>query len=320
METSIGHTRNSETAWANISTEIRRQTDTGNNIIKYPFWFGGSASALAACVTHPLDFGYIEAYIKFQVRIQTRISDAPRSFTTAVKTITQNEGFTALYNGISASIVRQLTYSSIRFGVYEECKYQAGPNPSGHVLLATAWCSGFIGGIAGNFADVLNVRMQHDGSLPIHQRKNYRHVGDGMMRMAREEGPAAFVRGWSPNCTRAAAQTAGQLASYDIIKKSILTYMEIEDTPAVQAASAFSAALVATTITNPLDVIKTRMMSTASGTGSGMLATARAAFRSEGAGWIIRGWFPSFLRVGPHTMCIFAFLEIHRELYRSMYV
>lgn len=25
--------------------------------IKYPFWFGGSASALAACVTHPLDLG-----------------------------------------------------------------------------------------------------------------------------------------------------------------------------------------------------------------------------------------------------------------------
>lgn len=25
--------------------------------IRYPFWFGGSASSLAACVTHPLDLG-----------------------------------------------------------------------------------------------------------------------------------------------------------------------------------------------------------------------------------------------------------------------
>lgn len=25
--------------------------------IAYPFWFGGSASSLAACVTHPLDLG-----------------------------------------------------------------------------------------------------------------------------------------------------------------------------------------------------------------------------------------------------------------------
>ena len=25
--------------------------------IRYPFWFGGSASCFAACVTHPLDLG-----------------------------------------------------------------------------------------------------------------------------------------------------------------------------------------------------------------------------------------------------------------------
>lgn len=25
--------------------------------ISYPFWFGGSASSFAACVTHPLDLG-----------------------------------------------------------------------------------------------------------------------------------------------------------------------------------------------------------------------------------------------------------------------
>ena len=24
-------------------------------VVKYPFWFGGSSSSLAACVTHPLD-------------------------------------------------------------------------------------------------------------------------------------------------------------------------------------------------------------------------------------------------------------------------
>lgn len=28
-----------------------------SEVIKYPFWFGGSASCFAACVTHPLDLG-----------------------------------------------------------------------------------------------------------------------------------------------------------------------------------------------------------------------------------------------------------------------
>lgn len=32
------------------------------------------------------------------------------------------EGFFALYNGLSASLLRQATYSTVRFGVYEELK------------------------------------------------------------------------------------------------------------------------------------------------------------------------------------------------------
>lgn len=31
--------------------------------IKYPFWFGGSASSMAACVTHPLDLGKLSLRI-----------------------------------------------------------------------------------------------------------------------------------------------------------------------------------------------------------------------------------------------------------------
>ncbi|KAG4255810.1 hypothetical protein FPRO03_04758 [Fusarium proliferatum] len=279
--------------------------------IKYPFWFGGSASALAACVTHPLDL--------VKVRLQTRAINVAPSFTSAVKIIISNEGISGLYSGLTASVVRQLTYSGIRFGIYEELKSKAGPAPSNQFLLTTAWCSGFAGGIAGNFADVLNVRMQHDGSLPYHQRHNYRHVGDGILRMAREEGIGAYMRGWLPNCTRAATQTTGQLASYDIIKKSILDYRKAEETPAVQATSAFLAAVIAVTVTNPLDVLKTRAMSSTSTAGTGMVATAKEAFRNEGSVWIFRGWVPSFLRVGPHTMCMFAFLEIQRSLYRRTF-
>ncbi|KAF4341949.1 amidohydrolase 2 [Fusarium beomiforme] len=275
----------------NTPSHSKQNRVTRDNNIKYPFWFGGSASALAACVTHPLDL--------VQVRLQTRHPNAAPSFVSSTTNIIRNEGISALYSGLPASVLRQLTYSGIRFSIYEEMKSQAGSNSSSHFLLATAWCSGFAGGVAGNFADVLNVRMQHDGSVPLKQRHNYRHVGDGIVRMAREEGVGAFFRGWLPNCTRAATQTAGQLASYDIIKKCIIDYRQTQETPAVQALSAFLAAVVAVTITNPLDVVKTRMMSSTSDAGSGVLMTARGAFRMDGAGWIFRGWVPSFLRVGP---------------------
>merc|ERR1719150_2095967 len=38
--------------------------------------------------------------------------------------IVKNEGFFALYNGLSASLLRQLTYSTTRFAIYDVGKKQ----------------------------------------------------------------------------------------------------------------------------------------------------------------------------------------------------
>ena len=38
-----------------------------NAPIHYPFWFGGSASCFAACVTHPLDLCEFPWLIKKQI-------------------------------------------------------------------------------------------------------------------------------------------------------------------------------------------------------------------------------------------------------------
>lgn len=36
--------------------------------IHYPFWFGGSASSMAACVTHPLDLGMLTILPEHEMR------------------------------------------------------------------------------------------------------------------------------------------------------------------------------------------------------------------------------------------------------------
>jgi dicarboxylate transporter 10 len=95
----------------------------------------------------------------------------------------KNDGFLGLYSGLSASLLRQLTYSTTRFGVYEELKSNftsQTKSPSYPLLIAMSGSSGFLGGLVGNPADVLNVRMQHDAALPMAERRNYRHaIGSG---------------------------------------------------------------------------------------------------------------------------------------------
>ncbi|PFH55509.1 hypothetical protein XA68_18152 [Ophiocordyceps unilateralis] len=280
--------------------------------IRYPFWFGGSASSMAACVTHPLD-------LVVKVRLQTRKGDAPRTMSGTFVCIARNDGLAGLYSGISASLLRQLTYSTVRFGLYEEMKtrYQRRRGlPSFPALTAMAVASGFLGGVAGNFADVLNVRMQHDAALPARERRNYRHALDGLVRMVRHEGPAACFRGWLPNSCRAAVMTAGQLATYDVFKRTLIRYTPMADTLTTHLSASFLAGLAAATATSPIDVIKTRVMS--SSQNQGIIRLVGDIYKTDGIRWMFKGWLPSFLRLGPHTICTFVFLEMHRSAYRRL--
>ncbi|KAM3520608.1 hypothetical protein NHJ13051_006705 [Beauveria bassiana] len=292
------------------SAQTTGQKKTASPAIRYPFWFGGSASSMAACVTHPLDL--------VKVRLQTRHGNAPKNMSGTFVHILKNDGIVGLYSGISASLMRQLTYSTVRFGVYEELKMRytrSGRTATFPALTAMAVTAGFLGGIAGNFADVINVRMQHDAALPPNQRRNYKHALDGMARMARDEGLSSYFRGWLPNASRAAVMTAGQLATYDTFKGMLIEYTPMGDNLTTHFSASFLAGLAAATATSPIDVIKTRVMS--SSQKQDILQVIKDISRTEGMGWMFKGWVPSFLRLGPHTICTFVFLEAHRKLYRA---
>jgi dicarboxylate transporter 10 len=231
----------------------------------------------------------------------------------------KHDGFIGLYSGLSASLLRQLTYSTTRFGVYEELKsdFTTPTNsPSFPSLIAMASMSGFVGGVAGNPADVLNVRMQHDAALPKAERRNYKNAIDGLIRMTREEGWKSLFRAVWPNSMRATLMTASQLASYDGFKRILIQNTSLEDGLSTHFMASFMAGFVATTICSPVDVIKTRIMSASESQGLAKLLAD--VYRVEGIGWVFRGWVPSFIRLGPHTIATMIFLEQHRKLYRRL--
>lgn len=74
-----------------------------------------------------------------------------------------------IWLGISASLLRQLTYSTTRFGVYETLKKQF---PSDQPLpfyqkAFLAGLSGALGGLVGTPGDLINVRMQNDVKVGV---------------------------------------------------------------------------------------------------------------------------------------------------------
>lgn len=203
--------------------------------------------------------------------------------------------------------------------MYEELKEvftTSFSTPSFPSLVAMASTSGFLGGVAGNPADVLNVRMQHDAALAPQDRRNYKHAIDGLVRMTREEGWRSLFRGVWPNSMRAVLMTASQLASYDGFKRVLLKNTSLEDSLTTHFTASFLAGFVATTICSPVDVIKTRVMSAKESKGLARLLAD--IYRAEGVSWMFRGWVPSFIRLGPHTVVTFLFLEQHKKVYRRL--
>ncbi|KAL9059147.1 MAG: hypothetical protein Q9162_001365 [Coniocarpon cinnabarinum] len=243
--------------------------------------------------------------------------------------IFSDHGLRGLYRGLSASILRQATYSTTRFGVYEASKDaftgtsrvngRGKEEPSVLSLIALSSFSGFLGGIAGNPADVLNVRMQHDAALPAAQRRNYKNAFEGLVRMTRTEGLGSLFRGVWPNSARAMLMTASQLASYDSFKRMLMdSNLGFRDDLTTHFSASLLAGFVATTVCSPVDVVKTRVMSAHEAGSGGIWGIVRDTTAKEGWRWMWRGWLPSFVRLGPHTIATFLFLEQHKKVYRRM--
>ncbi|XP_013143683.1 PREDICTED: mitochondrial dicarboxylate carrier [Papilio polytes] len=267
------------------------------------WYFGGLASAGAACVTHPLDL------LKVQMQTQKGKNISMLKLTGIVL---KNQGVMGLYNGISASLLRQLTYSTARFGIYEMAKQHLAPKngqPISFFMSAfLAGLGGFAGGFVGNPADLVNVRMQNDVKLPPEQRRNYKNAIHGLWKVATEEGVLRLWAGASMTCSRAVLMTIGQLSFYDKIKELLLATKYLEDNVFTHVMSSLLAGGIATTLTQPVDVLKTRAMNAKPGEVKSILTLVMGTAK-EGPLAFFKGYIPAFARLAPHTVLTFVFLE-----------
>jgi len=269
------------------------------------WYFGGIASAGAACCTHPLDL--------LKVHLQTQQEGKLGLGSLAVK-IYKSDGILGLYNGLSASLLRQLTYSTTRFAMYESLKKRfpddKGPMPF-YQKVFLAGVSGGCGGLVGTPGDMVNVRMQNDMKLPPEMRRNYKHALDGLYRVTKEEGLLKCFNGATMATCRAVVMTIGQLAFYDQFKQWLLLTPVFKDNIITHFTASLLAAGVATTITQPLDVMKTRMMNAKPGEFKGIMDCAVYTAKLGPLGFF-KGYIPAFVRLAPHTILMFIFFEQFR--------
>ncbi|XP_065872904.1 mitochondrial uncoupling protein 5-like [Euphorbia lathyris] len=291
---------------------------------------GGIASIVAGASTHPLDL----IKVRMQLNGEHRLPIAPEvrpppprvgPISIGVR-IVQSEGVVALFTGVSATLLRQTLYSTTRMGLYDVFKNKWTNQDTGTMPLVQKITAGFISGgvgaAVGNPADVAMVRMQADGRLPIEQRRNYKSVVDALSQMSKREGVAGLWRGSSLTMNRAMIVTASQLATYDEVKEGILKKGVMSDGIGTHVTASFAAGFVAAVASNPIDVVKTRVMNMTVEAGveppyKGALDCAMKTVRAEGLMALYKGFIPTISRQGPFTIVLFVTLEQVRKLLKD---
>ncbi|KAG8748638.1 Mitochondrial dicarboxylate transporter [Ceratobasidium sp. 414] len=264
---------------------------------------------------------YLETRVADSIsrRMQTRPGTAPKAtmFGTLSSSI-RNLGIRSVYTGLSAALLRQLSYSMVRFGCYEHIKGTitdgGKKRPKAIQLVVAGGIAGGLGGIAGNPADILLVRMTTDEVRPPKDRFNYKNAIDGLIRLVREEGVSALGRGLSANVTRAVLMNCSQLASWDRATRVLQRNVRAGGNQYVPFSAFYS--LVPHTpglaICSPADVIKSRVMQN---NNTSMLEVVKTSFQTEGVRFLFKGWTPAFVRLAPNTVLLFVFLEQLKKLY-----
>ncbi|CAH1250358.1 UCP2 [Branchiostoma lanceolatum] len=304
------------------------------------FFAAGFAACIADGITFPLDTAKVRLQIQGEGSAAAATT-APRLTTLCTSTmaaqfdmaagpfnaqnrglsgtivcIVKQEGPKGLYSGLVAGLHRQMSFASIRIGLYDSVKTfyqkQLRREKDGASMPTRIMAGITTGAIAVSCAqptDVVKVRMQAEGADPFAGKKRYTGALSAYRTIAREEGMKGLWKGTGPNIARNSIVNATELVCYDMVKEEILAMNLMTDNLPCHFTSAFITGFVTTCVASPVDVVKTRFMNSRPGQYTGALDCAMKMFYEGGPMAFYKGFTPSFMRLGSWNILMFVFYE-----------
>ena len=272
-----------------------------------PFVIGGGSGMLSTILIQPIDM------IKVQIQIQSEVMKGASTSNPIIvmRQIVSQQGVGHLYHGIGSALMRQVTYTTTRMGIYKSLfnKHNA---QYGHVSLGMkslfSATAGFIGSIIGNPADLILIRMQADMSLPEAQRRRYTGFMNAFSRIVSEEGFLSLWRGSSPTIIRAVVLNLAMLAPFDEAKERLNQFFGKKDNIEIRLASSAFAGFLAAFCSLPFDNLKTKLQKMKYCNESGafpyksIIDCFQKSVRNEGTLKLWTGFMTYYSRIAPHAM------------------
>ncbi|KAG9079950.1 hypothetical protein FRC06_007264, partial [Ceratobasidium sp. 370] len=220
-------------------------------------------------------------------------TDAPQSrhFFRLAKEIISIEGPTALMSGVRASMLREGIYATIRLGTYEAHKDAGSRHRQPHrssqrQALETANYS-----LLTWFAWLVRMQARH-----IPPKPEYSTISSALGSVYAEGGGTlsgglrSLWRGTAATVTRGAVITTAQIGSYDHFKQVVKGRGLMQEGVPLHLTSSLFAGLVCSIVSNPVDVIKVRLMNDRAREYNGILDCIVKTIRNEG----LLGYYKGF--------------------------
>jgi len=183
-----------------------------------------------------------------------------------------------------------------------------GPDPSVAQTLLMGFTAGGLGQCIAAPFDVVKIRIIADTSKDRHLRR-YHGLFDAFQTIRVEDGWKGMYRGTSVAVQRAALVNLGELSTYSIVKKHLVSHSWSMEDSRVHVISSMCSGFVSSFISTPADVVKSRMMNDSEKRYSSSLTCFLDCIQKEGLRGLFKGFLTTWLRLGPWQMAFWLTYE-----------
>ncbi|KAJ3328767.1 Mitochondrial oxaloacetate carrier protein [Blyttiomyces sp. JEL0837] len=321
---------------------------SNNNFYSHLRGFSVGAIAACCAVTFTNPWEVVKTRLQLQGELESKRLQAndpahPRLYKGAGQAfvkIFQNEGLRGIQRGLAPAYVYQVLLNGTRLGLYEPLRDlvqhgidlatgRPGAGKTGTLKVVSMVGSGALSGILGACIAsplyLIKTRMQsYSPHLAVGHQHSY--VTEGTVRALwhvwKFEGLRGLWRGVDAAMLRTGVGSAVQLSSYDGCKQALLRsgWFDVSKDQHGGVAVHFAASAVTSLLVclamNPFDVASTRMYNqhvAADGKHGSLYSSGWDCIvktvKTEGIGALYKGFTAHYLRIGPHTILTFVFLE-----------
>ncbi|KAJ1658590.1 Mitochondrial oxaloacetate carrier protein [Dispira simplex] len=328
--------------------------------VTFGFFAGGLAACGAVTFTNPWEVVKTRLQLQGEclvAKANQGAGGANQSYRGAWATFTaifRHEGIRGLQQGLGAAYAYQLLLNGTRLGLYGPTKrlllgWFASPSvtespgaPStdrtDHIssnYTAINATSGMISGLAAAFVGsplfLVKTRMQsYSRHVAVGHQHYYSNTWSALRQILKQDGVRGLFRGVDAAMLRTGVGSAVQLSTYDKCKETLLNLRGgtiFQDNIYLHSVASLITGAVVCSAMNPFDVVSTRMYNqrTDLNTGKGSLYRNPwhcliTTLRTEGLTAFYKAIIPQYLRLGPHTILMFVFMEQLHMMAKKLHI